>query len=134
MTYKTLANKYLDWTSETIDSVKAGEAKRNWCLLGLDETESPSLTQEGLRDYINTEEQAKAFADLKKKQVSQPKVFSFIQEETDMIDGIRKGMVERHKSRLTRYADDAIQKAYLQRQAVSIGTAKFLLQKERAEK
>lgn len=99
---------------------------RDWCRLG-----AADLTQDGLNDQFDTSSQDAAVVTAIKNK--SPQATAFKTAEIDLLHGMHKCMVARHKSRLCYYRDDLASKHYHNWKAISLGTGSFLAQKERAE-
>lgn len=135
MKYKDIADAYLAW-SESAYKANLQEDERNWCWLGFDKwlvDNDKQLSEESIREYFEFEDLNEEYKKINESTAAQPKNTSYIKAEIGLIQGAKRSFVARHKSRLANYANDAIQKHYNQRTAISFGVGRFLVKKEQAE-
>lgn len=100
---------------------------REWCRLG-----SAGLTQAELNTHFDTSSKdSEVVAAIRARA---PQSTSFKTAEIDLIHGMHKCMVARHKPRLGYYRDDCASKHYHNWKAASLGLGEFLAQKEQAER
>ena len=127
MDYKTAINRLQGWMKGCFTFHSSMQPPRDWCRLG-----ATGLTQPDLNDQFDTSAQdAAVVAAISAKS---PQATAFKTAEIDLIHGLHKSMVARHKPRLMYYRDDLASKHYHNWKATSLGLGQFLAQKERAEK
>lgn len=104
---------------------------RKWCLFGL----SFPINRESLAKLFDKKELVDKYVErYKEKDPAKVKPTSYIQAEINLIYGFHKGMTARHKTRLQIYRDDAAQKVYHCRRAVSSAFERFSSATDAAEK
>ncbi|NBQ69089.1 MAG: hypothetical protein EBU46_09760 [Nitrosomonadaceae bacterium] len=126
MDYRTIIDSLQTWMKGCFTFNSSLQPARGWCRLGSDD-----LTQAGLNEQFDTSEQDKEVVgaiSAKSRQATAYKI-----AEIDLIHGVHKCMVARHKPRLGYYRDDTASKHYHNWKAISLGTGNFLAQKERTE-
>lgn len=115
-----------DWTME------AGTRRvdRPWCLFGLD----LPITQANLAKLFDRQEISEEYK-LRFAQTDplKKKPHSFLQIEAHLVYGAHKAFVARHKTRLQHYRDDASQKAFHNRRAVTKAFAKLSTMQAKAD-
>lgn len=121
-----VVNALQDW------SLEAGtkRVERPWCLFGL----TAAFNQENIAKLFDRSEIGKEY---QKRYVEidphKKKPHSFLQIEAHLIYGAHKAFVARHKTRLQHYRDDASQKAYHTRRAVTKAFGKLNALQSKAE-
>ena len=113
------------WTLEAATK----RTNRPWCLFGLTKIDVESITALFDRSELVSEYNTRynEHDPLKKKP------HSYLQTEINLVYGMQKAFTARHRSRLQVYRDDAAQKAYHCRRAVTKAFTKFTVTQAAAE-
>lgn len=123
---RSLIQQFQDW------AVESGtlRSNRKWCLFGL----TFPITRESLANLFTSKDLVAKFEErYKEKDPSKVKPISYVQAEINLLYGFQKAMTVRHKTRLQIYRDDAAQKVYHCRRAVTSAFEQFSLFSDAAE-
>jgi hypothetical protein len=131
MDLNTLIDEFLLYLEECYTAAEDKQYPRPWCTLGM----TGPLTQEEFRKHFDrkalNEDYVKKY---KVKDIPTKEAIAFIKAEIDLIYGFHKAMVERHKTRLQFYREDAAMKRYHIWNSINIAYGKFLAEKRLAER
>lgn len=115
-----------DWALQ----VGTKRTNRPWCLFGL----VAPINQKEVAKLFDRSEVGKEYkARYAETMPSKKKPHSFLQLEAHLIYSAHKAFIARHKTRLQYYRDDAAQKAYHIRRAVTKSFSRFSALQAKAE-
>lgn len=126
MRAKELISEFQKWA---IDAATL-RVERPWCTFGM----TAPFTADQIAAYFDRSELVdKYVAQYNEIDPSKKRAHSFFQTEINLIYGFHKAFVGRHRTRMQTYRDDAAQKAFHCRRAVTKAFTKFSDIASRAE-
>ena len=113
-------------------SLKAAtlRVERPWCMFGLDTQATPAAIAALFDRSVLVKEYIARYNELAPKK---KKPHSYLQSEINLLYGMHKAFVARHRTRLETYRDDASQKGYHTRRTVTRAMSKFSTTQAKAE-
>ena len=127
MDYRTIIVNLQAWMKGCYTFHSSLQPPRDWCRLGATGLKQEDFNRQFDTSVVDREVCAATLAG--SQQATAYKI-----AEIDLIHGVHKCMVARHKPRLGFYRDDSASKHYHNWKAISLGTGGFLAQKEQTEK